>query len=76
MSTDKPGVAGSEIRATTSPYFMIDPQSTNKSSKPPSPARSQVEPLASILKRGLWGFSGIIFKLRRIFTTPCTATLT
>ena len=54
MSTVMPGVAGSEMVATTSPSRMTLPAETNMSSNPPSPALSQVEPLAMIRNFGRW----------------------
>ena len=75
-STVMPGVPGSEIVAITSPSRITEPAETNMSSRPPSPARSQWEPLASIRNRGRSGFPSIIRNERNTFNTPCMATFT
>ena len=70
MSTVRPGVAGSEMVAITSPSLITEPAVTNISSNPPSPALSHLEPLASILNLGLLGVPGTILRDLSTFKTP------
>ena len=70
MSTVMPGVAGSEIVATTSPSRITLPADTNMSSNPPSDARSHVEPEAMMRNFGRCGAPGAILSVRSRFMTP------